>query len=36
MKMLPLIVKDHLLIKVLQIEKGWDVRKMIAKFAERQ
>jgi len=34
--MLPLIVKDRLLIKALQIEKGWDVHKMIVKFAERQ
>jgi len=36
MKMLPLIVKDHLLINALQIEKGCDVHKMIAKFADRQ
>jgi len=31
MKTLPLIVKDR-----LQIEKGCDVHKMIAKFADRQ
>ena len=36
MKTLPLIVKDRLLIKAVQIEKGCNVHKMIAKFADRQ
>jgi len=32
----PLTVEDRFLIKALQIEKGWAVYRMIAKFPTRQ
>jgi len=35
MKMVPLDVEDCLLIKTLQIEKGWAVNRMIAEFSAR-
>jgi len=34
--MVPLTVKDRLLIKAMRIEKGWAVDRMIAEFPARQ
>jgi len=34
--MTPLTAEDRLLIKALQIEKGWTVDRMITEFPARQ